>query len=403
MVDQVADQVQPVREEEEEINVASQWRLMWWRFRRHKPAMVATGMLLFFYVLFPFAEFLGIGDPAQIRTQFHYLRPQALHLLDEGKFSPYVNGLRGFRDPFTAKKDYEVLGDEKLPVGFFVQGYKYKMLGLVESRRHLIGFTLPDFWDSAEVKAAPDDKAVGKLLDKRLKERPSLYLLGSDKVGRDQYSRMLQANRISLSIGLVGVSLSFIGGIILGGISGYYGGVVDTFIQRIIELFNSVPSLPLWIGLSAAVPSDWSVLQVYLAITIILSLFQWTGTARVVRGKFLALREEDFVMAATLAGANEGRIMFRHMLPSFYSHIIAAVSIAIPGMILGEIALSFLGLGLRPPAVSYGIMLQQAQNPQVVALYPWLMFVAIPVIFIVLCYNFVGDGIRDAADPYGGR
>jgi len=403
MVDQVADQAQPVREEEEEINVASQWRLMWWRFRRHKPAMVASGLLLFFYVLFPFAEFLGIGDPAQIRTQFHYLRPQALHLFDEGKFSPYVNGLRGFRDPFTAKKDYEVLGDEKLPVGFFVQGYKYKMLGLVESRRHLIGFTLPDFWDSAEVKAAPDDKAVGKLLDKRLKERPSLYLLGSDKVGRDQYSRMLQANRISLSIGLVGVSLSFIGGIILGGISGYYGGVVDTFIQRIIELFNSVPSLPLWIGLSAAVPSDWSVLQVYLAITIILSLFQWTGTARVVRGKFLALREEDFVMAATLAGANEGRIMFRHMLPSFYSHIIAAVSIAIPGMILGEIALSFLGLGLRPPAVSYGIMLQQAQNPQVVALYPWLMFVAIPVIFIVLCYNFVGDGIRDAADPYGGR
>ena len=404
MVDQVADQSQVVREEEEEVNVASQWRLMWWRFRRHKPAMVATALLAFFYLLFPLAEFMGIGDPALVRTQFHYLRPQALKLFDDGSFSPHVNGLRGFRDPYTAKKDYELLEDVKLPVGFFVQGYKYKALGLVESRRHFIGFTIPEFWESAEVKAVSgDDKALGKLLDKKIKERPSLYLLGSDKVGRDQYSRMLLANRISLSIGLVGVTLSFIGGIVLGGISGYYGGIVDTFIQRVIELFNSVPSLPLWIGLSAAVPREWSVLQVYLAITIILSIFQWTGTARVVRGKFLALREEDFVMAATLAGANEGRIMFRHMLPSFYSHIIAAVSIAIPGMILGEIALSFLGLGLRAPAVSYGIMLQQAQNPQVVALYPWLMFVAIPVIFIVLCYNFVGDGIRDAADPYGGR
>ena len=183
----------------------------------------------------------------------------------------------------------------------------------------------------------------------------------------------------------------------------YYGGIVDTIIQRAIEVIQSVPTLPLWIGLSAAVPRDWGVLQVYLAITIILSVLGWTGTARVVRGKFLSLREEDFVMAAQIAGANEGRIMFRHMLPSFYSHLIAQVSLSIPGMIIGEISLSFLGLGLRAPAVSYGIMLQQAQNPQVVALYPWLMFVAVPVIFIVLAFNFLGDGLRDAADPYGGR
>ncbi len=406
MVDQVAQGVESILEEKEEFSVASQWRLMWWRFRRHKPAMVATVMLLFFYAIFPLAEFLGMGDPELVRTQFHYIRPQALRLFDDGAFSPHVNGVKGFRDPVIFKRDYEVLPDEKLPVGFFVKGYEYKALGLVESRRHFFGFTYPEFWESEKVKSAlasNDDKAVGKLLDKKIKERPSPYLLGSDKIGRDQFSRMLLANRISLSIGLVGVALAFIGGITLGGISGYYGGIVDTFIQRVIELFNSVPTLPLWIGLSVAVPQDWGVLKVYLAITIILSIFAWTGTARVVRGKFLALREEDFVMAAQLAGANEGRIMFRHMLPSFYSHLIAAVSIAIPGMILGEIALSFLGLGLRPPAVSYGIMLQQAQNPQVVALYPWLMFVAIPVIFIVLCYNFVGDGIRDAADPYGGR
>ena len=400
MVDQVAQPAQAVREEE--VNVASQWRLMWWRFIRHKPAVVATILLGIFYVLFPLAEFMGIGDPAKVKTQFHYLRPQALRFFDDGSFSPHVNGLRGFRDPTTHKKDYEVLVDEKLPVGFFIQAWEYDFLGLVETRLHFFGFKLDEFWDSPETKALSDEDR-DKALDKELGKRPSLYLLGSDKVGRDQYSRMLLANRISLSIGLVGVALSFIMGILLGGVSGYYGGIADTFIQRVIEVFNAVPTLPLWIGLSAAVPRDWGVLKVYFAITVILSIFGWTSMARVVRGKFLSLREEDFVMAAQLAGANEGRIMFRHMLPSFYSHIIAAVSLAIPGMILGEIALSFLGLGLRAPAVSYGIMLQQAQNPQVVALYPWLMFVALPVIFIVLCFNFIGDGVRDAADPYGGR
>ena len=368
--------------------------------------MISGAILFIFYILFPIAEFVGIGDPAQVRTQFHYIRPQALHFfestVDGNKFNPHVKGVRGFRDPMTHKKDYEVLDEVILPVGLWETSWDYKFLGIIETRKHLIGFKHKEFWSNPK-RDEQTPAQLAKSLDRELKKRPSLYLLGSDKVGRDQWSRLLLSNRISLSIGLIGVALSFLFGITLGGISGYYGGFVDTVIQRIIEVIQSVPTLPLWIGLSAAVPRDCGVLQVYLAITIILSVLGWTGTARVVRGKFLSLREEDFVMAAQIAGANEGRIMFRHMLPSFYSHLIAQISLSIPGMIIGEISLSFLGLGLRPPAVSYGIMLQQAQNPQVVALYPWLMFVAVPVIFIVLAFNFLGDGLRDAADPYGGR
>ena len=379
MAEDSIEQAQVQADEEQEFSVASQWRLMWWRFRRHKPAMVASVVLALFYSIFPLAEFLGVGDPAKTATKYHFLRPQAIRILDEGSFSPHVNVLEGFRDPETFKKDYRILPEEKIDVGFFVEGYEYKFMGFIKMNRHLIGFSDPGV----------------------LKERPSLFFLGADNVGRDQWSRLMLSTRISLSVGLVGVSLSLVLGVVLGGISGFYGEVVDTIIQRIIEIMSAVPTLPLWMGLSAAVPKSWSVLQVYFAITVILSIFGWTGLARVVRGKFLALREEDFVTAAQLAGASQARIMFRHMLPSFYSHLIANTTLAIPGMILGETALSFLGLGLRPPAVSFGIMLQQAQNPSVVALYPWLMFVAIPVIIIILAFNFLGDGLRDAADPYG--
>jgi peptide/nickel transport system permease protein len=365
--------------EEEEVYLASQWRLMWWRFRKHKPAIIAFIILALFYTIFPLAEFFGMGDPAKTSTKFVVLRPQPLRFFDEGSFSPHVNGLVGFRDPATFKKEYIPQPEVRLKVRLFAQGYEYHFLGFLKSNLHLVGFSDPEV----------------------LKDRPSLYLLGGDSVGRDQWSRLMLATRISLSVGFVGVMLSLIIGIVLGAISGFYGEVVDTIIQRIIEIVNAVPGLPLWMGLSAAVPQSWSVIQVYFAITVILSIFGWTGMARVVRGKFLALREEDFVTAATLAGASEARIMFRHMLPSFYSHIIASLSLGIPGMIIGETALSFLGLGLRAPAVSYGIMLQQAQNPSTVALYPWLMFVAIPVIIIILSFNFLGDGLRDAADPYG--
>ena len=366
-------------EAEEEFSVASQWRLMWWRFRKHKIALVAGVILAIFYTTFPLAEFLGIGDPAKNATKLSYLRPQALRFFDDGSFRLHMNGVESYRDKVTFKPEFRTIEDEKLDVGFFVNSWEYSALGFIKSSRHFLGFTDPEV----------------------LKKRPSLFILGSDSLGRDQYSRIMLSTRISLSIGLVGVTISLVIGIILGGISGFYGELADTIIQRIIEIVGGVPTLPLWMGLSAAVPQDWAVLQVYFAITVILSIFGWTGMARVVRGKFFQLREEDFVMSARIAGASEGRIMFVHMLPSFYSHIIATISLSIPGMIIGETALSFLGLGLRAPAVSFGIMLQEAQNPQTVALYPWLMFVAVPVIVIVLAFNFLGDGLRDAADPYG--
>ena len=364
-------------DETDEVFVASQLQLVWWRFRRHKVAILASFVLLGFYLVASFSEFLGTGEPGFSTHEFQYLLPQPVRWFDEGKFKPHVNGVEGYRDPVTRRKLYRTLPDEKLPVGFFVRGFKYTFLGF-RVDRHLIGFSDPEQYE--EVHA--------------------LFLLGADGLGRDQWSRLMIATRISMSIGLVGVAMSFVLGVMLGALSGYYGGWVDQVIQRSIELLNSIPTIPLWMGLAAAIPKDWSVIKVYLALTVILSLVGWTGMARVVRGKFLALREEDFVMAARLAGASEPRIMFRHMVPAFTSHIIAAATLQIPHMIISETALSYLGLGLRPPAVSWGVMLQQAQNIQVVALYPWLMVVAVPVIVAVLAFNFMGDGLRDAADPY---
>jgi peptide/nickel transport system permease protein len=365
-------------DESQEIFVASQWRLMWWRFKRHRLAVVSAIVLAMFYLVAAFAEFLATSDPAHHTEKFHYLRPQQIRFFDEGEFRPHVNGLKGFRDPDTFKKDYEVLPDEKIPVHFFVEGFEYKLLGLFTTNRHLIGIAS----------------------DVPVEERPSIYFLGSDDIGRDAWSRLMIATRISLSIGLIGVAMSFSLGIVLGGISGYYMGTVDVIIQRFIEILRSIPTIPLWMALAASVPKDWSALKVYFAITVIVSVIAWTELARVVRGRFLSMREEDFVTAARLIGAPEMRIIFRHMLASFTSHIIAAISLAIPGMIIAETALSFLGLGLRPPAVSWGVMLQQAQNAQTVAIYPWLMFVAVPVIIAILAFNFMGDGLRDAADPY---
>lgn len=358
--------------------VASQWRLMWWRFKRHRLALISVGMIGLFYFVSAFAEFLGVGDPALASREYHYLRPQPVRFFDDGKLFLHVNGVRGFRDE-NFKWDFEVLPEEKLPIGLLARGFEYKLFGLISTDRHLIGFSDPEIY----------------------KQRPSLFLLGSDKLGRDQLTRLMLATRISTTVALLGVFLSLALGVVIGGISGYYGGAADLIIQRIIEMLVALPTLPLWMALSAAVPNDWSVIKVYFAITIILSIFGWTGLARVVRGRFLTLREEEFVTAARISGAPERRIIFRHMVPSFYSHIIATGTLAIPGMVLGETALSFLGIGMKPPAVSYGVLLQQAQNPQTVALYPWLMMVAIPFILIVLSFNFMGDGLRDASDPYG--
>jgi peptide/nickel transport system permease protein len=261
-------------------------------------------------------------------------------------------------------------------VKLFARGYEYKLLGLFPTDIHLIG---------VEGAAAEE----------------TLFLLGTDLLGRDIWSRLMLATRTSMTIGLVGVTLSLFLGVLLGGISGYYGGPIDTFIQRVIEIIRSIPTIPLWMGLAAALPTSWSITRIYFAITIIISLIGWTELARVVRGRFLTLREEDFVMAAELAGASQNRIIFRHMVPSFLSHIIAATTLAIPAMIISETALSFLGLGLRPPAISWGVMLQEAQNIQTLAISPWMLVTAIPVIVVILAFNFMGDGLRDAADPYG--
>lgn len=361
---------------DEPFAVASQLQLTWWRFRRHKLAVVSLGVVVLFYLIAIFADVLATTDPNATNAQKSYIPPQQIHFFDEGRFAPYVHGLAGKRDPMTFQLRYAPDPDRKLPLRFFARGYSYHLLGLIETDIHLIGV------EGAE----PSD---------------GLFLLGTDQLGRDLWSRLVLATRVSLTIGLVGVSISLFLGVLLGGLSGLYGGWIDNVIQRVIEIIRSIPTIPLWMGLAAALPQTWSVLQVYLAITIIVSLIGWTDLARVVRGKFLSLREEDFVLAAELSGASQLRILFRHMLPSFFSHLIAAVSLALPAMIISETSLSFLGLGLRPPAISWGILLQDAQNIQSLALAPWLLVTAIPVVTVILAFNFLGDGLRDAADPYG--
>jgi peptide/nickel transport system permease protein len=362
---------------EERVSVASQWQLMWWRFRKHKLAMVAAGVVFVFYVIVVLADFLAYADPEASDAQRGLIAPQPIVWFDPdtGAFFPHVPGLVGKRDPMTFKRVYAPDPSVKVPVVFFAEGFDYKLFGFIPTNRHLIGVTE----GTAE---------------------QSIFIMGTDIQGRDMWSRLMYGTRISLTIGLVGVAMSLVLGVVLGGISGYFGGWTDTVIQRLIEIIRSIPTIPLWMGLAAAVPQDWSVLQVYFAITIIISLIGWTELARVVRGRFLSLRSEDFVMAAELAGCNQARIIFVHMVPLFLSHIIAATSLALPFMIVSETSLSYLGLGLRPPAISWGVLLQQAQNVQTVAISPWLLLPAIPVIIVILAFNFLGDGLRDAADPY---
>lgn len=362
---------------EEKIAAATQLQLTWWRFRKHKLAVASGILVLLFYLGAVFADFLAITDPHVTEAGRSYIPPQTIHWFDEdGNFKPHVYALKGKRDMRTFKLVYAPEPGDKRYLTLFAEGYSYSIFGIFETNRHILG------------------------LD-RGKSEDALFLIGTDQLGRDLWSRLMLATRTSLTIGLIGVSLSLFLGVLLGGVSGLYGGVVDTVIQRVIEILRSIPTIPLWMGLAAALPNTWSVIEVYIAITVIISLIGWTELARVVRGRFLALREEDFITAAELAGASRLRIIFRHMVPSFLSHIIAAVSLALPAMIISETTLSFLGLGLRPPAISWGVLLQDAQNIQALGIAPWLLFVAVPVIIVILAFNFLGDGLRDAADPYG--
>ena len=363
--------------EEAQVYVAGQWQLMWWRFRKHKLAMFSAIITILIYMVALFAEFLAPFPAGLYKSDFTYAPPQRLHFFQETEsgreFSPHVNGYKVEVDPIALRRTFVVDEEVIIPVRFFPEGEPYKILGLVESNIHLLG------------PVNKDDP---------------LFLFGADRLGRDLFSRIIYGTRISMSIGLVGVFLSLVLGIILGGLSGLYGGAIDNIIQRIVEFLRSIPSIPLWLGLAAALPPDWSPIRIYFSITVILSIIGWTGLARVVRGKFLSLREEDFVMAAKLDGAGQMNIILRYMLPSFLSHIIASITLAIPGMILAETSLSFLGLGLRPPVVSWGVLLKEAQNIRAVATAPWLLLAALPVVVSVLVLNFLGDGLRDAADPY---
>ena len=358
------------------IFVASQWQLMWWRFRKHRVAVASALVVAGFYLAVLGADFLAYADPNASEAQRSLMPPQRVYWFDGWRFRPHVYAVKGVRDPQSFRRVYRADLDQKIPIRFFAEGFEYRFLGVIPTTRHLIG------------------------VDGGLDATRTIFLLGTDVQGRDLWSRLMYGTRISLTIGLFGVTVSLVLGVVLGGLSGFYGGIIDTVIQRTIEILRSIPTIPLWMGLAAALPREWSVLQVYFAITIIISLLGWTELARVVRGRFLSMREEDFVVSARLVGCTQTRTIFVHMVPSFMSHIIAATTLALPAMIISETALSFLGLGLRPPALSWGVLLQQAQNVQTVAISPWLMLPAVPVIIAVMAFNFLGDGLRDAADPY---
>jgi peptide/nickel transport system permease protein len=365
----------PATGAEERVSVASNWTLVWWRFRKHRLAVASALILLGFYAVVLCPDFFSVQDPEATDARLAFIPIQRVRLFDGWTPRPWVPGIVGKRNPTTLRMEWRLDETRRTPVRLFVTGYPYRALGLIPARIHLLG-------------AAPGAGA-------------GVHLLGTDRLGRDQWSRLVHGTQTSMTIGLAAVTLSVVLGVLLGGLSGYVGGVTDTLIQRVIELLQSLPTIPIWLALTAALPRDWSPQQVFFAITVILSLVGWTTLGREVRGRFLALREEDYVLAAELAGASRARIIGRHMVPNFLSHIIATSTLAIPAMIINETALSFLGLGIRPPAISWGVLLQEAQNIQTLALAPWLLVPGVVVIVAVLAFNLVGDGLRDAADPYG--
>ena len=359
--------------EQEEFYRASQWRIMWWKFRRHRIAVVAAVVLALLYGSTLITEFLAPYEVSTRDSSHIFAPPQSLHLFHEGEFvGPFVYGFDMKLNLEKMKREFTPNPEDLQRLRFFCRGDPYTFWGLVETDVHLV---------------CPAQGGT-------------LYLMGTDRLGRDMFSRIIYGTRISLTVGLLGIAVSFLIGITLGGISGFYGGWIDNIIQRMIEIVRSFPELPLWMALSAALPVTWSPIAIYFGITIILGMLDWPGLARAVRSKFLSLREEDFATAAVLMGASPTRVIARHLLPSFTSHLIASLTLSVPSMILGETALSFLGLGLRPPITSWGVLLNEAQNINVVALYPWLMLPVLPVLVVVLAFNFLGDGLRDAADPY---
>ena len=366
--------IEEMTPEQEKVFLASQRKLMWWKFKRHRVAVYSGLFLAIVYASVLISEFLAPYALETRNSRFIYAPPQSIHLFHEGEFiGPFVYGYTSQLNMETLQREYTSDENDPQPLRYFCRGDPYEFWGLFEADWHLF---------------CPA-------------ENGEVFLLGTDRLGRDVYSRIIYGARISLTIGLIGIFISFVLGITIGGLAGYYGGWVDLIVQRLIEVMQSLPTIPLWLALAAIMPVSWSPILVYFGITVILGLLEWTGLARAVRSKLLSLREEDYVLAARLMGASPVRIIGRHLVPGFMSHLIASATITIPTMILGETALSFLGLGLRSPVVSWGVLLNEAQNINVVALYPWLMWPVVPVILVILAFNFFGDGLRDAADPYG--
>ncbi len=359
-------------EMERTVYTASQGKLILMKFLHHKLALVGSIVLIIFYGVAIFANFFSYNDPQIYFDEFSNTPPMQIYFADENGLSrPYYLGYVKERNSKTLQLEYKLDFSQKHYLSFFGKGYEYTFLGMNCSRHFISG-----------------------------EENHPFFLFGTDSLGRDIFSRIIYGGRISLTIGLVGVVISFLLGCILGGISGYYGGVIDTVIQRVIEFLLSIPTLPLWMALSAALPRNWTMLQTYFCITIILSITSWTGLARVVRGKIISIKNEDYITAARLSGAGDMNIIVKHLLPSFLGYLIVNLTISIPNMILGETSLSFLGLGLQSPAISWGVLLSDAQNIRTIAMCPWIMIPGVFVVLVVLAFNFVGDGLRDAADPY---
>lgn len=347
--------------------------LIWRKFKRHRLGLISGIFLLFCYLILPIAGFIAPYGANERNADHLYAPPQGIHLFHEGSFmGPFVYPIEGKPDLEKFQWVYEEDRSTPRPLKWFCSGAEYRLFGLIPSQTHLF--------------CAP--------------EGATIFLWGADRLGRDVFSRILYGAQLSLTVGIIGISVSFLLGIGFGSIAGYFGGWVDWIVNRTIEVLRSLPELPLWLALSAAVPSNWGPVAVFFIISVILGILDWPGLARAVRSKFLALREEEYVRAAEMMGAKPGRVIRRHLLPNFSSHLIASATLSIPAMILGETALSFLGLGLRAPAVSWGVMLNDAQNLASIEIYPWTAIPMLPIIVVVLAFNFLGDGLRDSLDPY---